>query len=1542
MAAAVLLYAVGAQDQYLSGSPSMTYFQTVYTRHTPFLVETYEVPMDNPTTYGMPSIATIPPRGDLITGITLKTTHSPLIVSSASRFFCWPTWPSEITSQPKGYILQGGQFVVAFEAIPSNIYYSSYNIGLWTYQYYPATIQLSGNAASNTFSYTGATTVYFLDTFSAVFYGMDPRNPDTRTRNAYGYTVSTQRNAQLTFIQSGWVLGITPQTQNISYFDGIGTRVIDRSSLLIGGQTISSTTGRYIDLRNDMDVSLNNQTGLTVLVGKNDTSPQYINRICYTQLDYGLLHIPTCALERQDVQVTLQFAPLSNVCSKTVASDGSLFSANAYTCIDMRAQFGVNPWNTIKLSMYKDTMAFQEQNSNKQYFFNMQQPISNVAAFQGPYVPSGATYLIPYDLNSALGLSGKIINSNIYSVTSNGYVTRLPVNDYFVNNVNTTVTSTVPIWANGAYGPIINNITNNQGDGSLVWRGKDARSSSGQYLYYYAPINYVYLPTSNVSTAWYSGSVGSGTITLTHTFFGTTSPTQSSIDEWVLYVKARDTNISSNTSNTNTVSGSNCRVQMTFTTSTSFTTIKIANYFGDNRVVIRYDTTMGINDPAAYYYYKDLNSLFNYPFTAAYVGGWGDPTNQETLNLQGDGRYLYMRINDYILVIDTPQFNTLSGYALYNWYTGLTTKPNIFGTPIVFDNNYGYMSMKSAGASLANNNMSRFRIGSNLGLDSSWEIFDTTSAFPWLTINNNNNVTGASRNMEVSAFDGRYVYYVLQNNFTSPGVLRYDTLLPFQASSFTWIAKHWSTKVFKTDPTIDTVSSTTIKSNDYRNWVATDSSGNIFIASYFIENTHVVKNFDGTTFQTLTNTDTSYGTSYIVKYNSAGVGQWIVSYASVFITGPVGFTKIMTDSSGNLYVGIFGQIRMDPPVALYNSDGTQYTQTYVKRGFSFGEGAVFKVNSSGFVQWFVFTETRDLGATRATSETGITDMCVDGSGNVYFSGTLNSPGGQGNGGSVYMNLHSSNDTTTFKQFYSDGNKADGFIAKCNSSGVLQWASNVSSSNSNDFGETIKLTSGGEVFFTGRFTGSPLSVYNADGTLYGTLTRSGTSDIFMIKYNASTGAVTAASTITNGRAIGSSSCATDSVGNAYIGVSGDSNVYVYKINTSTLATTWISQITAKGNMIVGVDSSDSPYAACYFDSNTVSVYDSSGTLYQTLSNSTNQYPYKVFSDALFLKYTTSGNPVWVQAIQGRADEFPLGLNIDATGNTWVLAGYLSPNLKKTTDDTNPIVDPTNPSIGQESGASTLALLRYASTNGTFQSYYTNTLSGDDRFITSAGTDLTGVDPGVRGGGWVLTIGPRYMYLYQTDGINPGQTCPNWIQFDPTTFSPNLTSSLLIDYVYLSRDELNFFREKTQDYVIERMQKSSFPISSQESYKTLTFDSPVKELLVTLMSPANQNTYTYSNVTSLALTLNGETLVDQDSTLFQFVEPWETKLRFPSRNVFTYSFGSPVNFSRIRDKQLRVNVPSGTSGTLDVYARTHNVLRYRNGMAGLIFNSRLGIE
>jgi hypothetical protein len=107
---------------------------------------------------------------------------------------------------------------------------------------------------------------------------------------------------------------VQASTQTYAYYDSVGTWAIKTADLKIGGQTIQSLSGEFIELWNDLHVSYENQPGLQILTGKNDTGTT-INppgRTYFVNLPFYFygnpsLYLPLVALARHDVEVHVTF-----------------------------------------------------------------------------------------------------------------------------------------------------------------------------------------------------------------------------------------------------------------------------------------------------------------------------------------------------------------------------------------------------------------------------------------------------------------------------------------------------------------------------------------------------------------------------------------------------------------------------------------------------------------------------------------------------------------------------------------------------------------------------------------------------------------------------------------------------------------------------------------------------------------------------------------------------------------------------------------------------------------------------------------------------------------------------------------------------------------------------------------------------------------------------------------------------------------------------------------------------------------------------------
>ena len=168
--------------------------------------------------------------------------------------------------------------------------------------------------------------------------------------------------------------------------------------------------------------------------------------------------------------------------------------------------------------------------------------------------------------------------------------------------------------------------------------------------------------------------------------------------------------------------------------------------------------------------------------------------------------------------------------------------------------------------------------------------------------------------------------------------------------------------------------------------IATDSSDNVYVAGY------TDGDLDG-------NTSAGSADLFVVKYNSSGTKQWTKQLGSSSDDVAYG---VATDSSGNVYVAGYTQGGLD------GNTNAGYTDLFV-----------VKYNSSGTKQW-----TRQLGSLGSDHARGV---ATDSSGNVYVTGYIegNIEGGlDGNTGAGGMDI---------------------FVVKYNSSGTKQGTRQLGSS-----------------------------------------------------------------------------------------------------------------------------------------------------------------------------------------------------------------------------------------------------------------------------------------------------------------------------------------------------------------------------------------------------------------------------------------------------------------------------------------------------------------
>ena len=210
-------------------------------------------------------------------------------------------------------------------------------------------------------------------------------------------------------------------------------------------------------------------------------------------------------------------------------------------------------------------------------------------------------------------------------------------------------------------------------------------------------------------------------------------------------------------------------------------------------------------------------------------------------------------------------------------------------------------------------------------------------------------------------------------------------------------------------------------------------------------------------------------------------------------------------------------------------------------------------------------------------------------------------------------------------------------------------------------------------------------------------------------------------------------------------------------------------------------------------------------------------------------------------------------------------------------------------------------------------------------------------------------------------------PTDIAFLPLTPPKIEKTSIIVEYIFITDEEAQFFRANQLDYLITQTQMSqiSIPASLNSAKFRLNFVNSVKELFFVVQS----NLYTESNIItgndwfnytnpsdpsghhlkSLSLDLNGERIIHEsvaDHLFLHSIQPLKYHTRSPSsRQFYMYSFAlqpenheptGQINLSRIQNQLLNMNFyPSTYDRNIRIYAINYNVLRVKHGIAGLLF-------
>jgi hypothetical protein len=299
---------------------------------------------------------------------------------------------------------------------------------------------------------------------------------------------------------------------------------------------------------------------------------------------------------------------------------------------------------------------------------------------------------------------------------------------------------------------------------------------------------------------------------------------------------------------------------------------------------------------------------------------------------------------------------------------------------------------------------------------------------------------------------------------------------------------------------------------------------------------------------------------------------------------------------------------------------------------------IVKYDSIGNVLW-----AKSAGGTSSDQSNSI---ATDGSGNVFVTGCFSSP-------SIIFG------TTTL----TNSGSFDIFIVKYDIGGNVIWAKSSDGAGYEEaWGLGITTDVNRNVFVTGRMI-SPTLIFGSD-----TLTSEGTSNIFTVKYDATGNVLWARSTDGTSSNAGNGITA-DMSGNSYVtgsfgtpitfgsftlSSSGGTDIFTVKYDASGNVLWAKSAGGAYGDLGTGIstDNNSHVYITGYyygyfinFGSSTITNTNSSG----------------VYDDIFVMKYDDSGNAICANGAGGIVNDDALAVATDGNGNVYITGNFDSPTI-----------------------------------------------------------------------------------------------------------------------------------------------------------------------------------------------------------------------------------------------------------------------------------------
>ena len=187
----------------------------------------------------------------------------------------------------------------------------------------------------------------------------------------------------------------------------------------------------------------------------------------------------------------------------------------------------------------------------------------------------------------------------------------------------------------------------------------------------------------------------------------------------------------------------------------------------------------------------------------------------------------------------------------------------------------------------------------------------------------------------------------------------------------------------------------------------------------------------------------------------------------------------------------------------------------------------------------------------------------------------------------------------------------------------------------------------------------------------------------------------------------------------------------------------------------------------------------------------------------------------------------------------------------------------------------------------------------------------------------------------------------------------------NYISLDKDERESMTKRSMDFIITQTQRLEYPLNATDGYNAIdvsSFNHPIKSLFFGFKSKTDATVDDYFSFSGVDLYINGTALFENMSPVYFHtiqnyykseygVSNYNTVVSAPSNtryyayhfcmNASQYNPSGSCNFSRLDNAKFTIrsaNVAPGRSGDpINIYAVNYNVLRIKDGLAGILFGN-----